>query len=83
MKLEICLVGMVDGHEAVGILDFAQFQRQRLEIQILAPGIHDHKVIARTVHIPNLHRVFPPNFGFAVCKLSTVNSQLGRLFGRL
>ena len=55
MEFKIRFVRMIYCHKAIGTSQFAQLQSKRSEIQLLTPGIYDHKVIARAVHIPYLH----------------------------
>ena len=57
MQPEIRLVGDVRGHEPVRPRDRAALPRQRRIIQRQPTGVDDHKVVARAVHIVNLHKI--------------------------
>ena len=57
MQPEIRLVGNVRGHEPVRPRDRTALPRQRRIIQRQPTGVDDHKVVARAVHIVNLHKI--------------------------
>ena len=59
MEPEMGLFRVVHGHEAVTFHFFAQLLCKLGEIQSKSPGIDDHKIIARTGHVPCVHKITP------------------------
>ena len=57
MQPEIRLVRNVRGHEPVRPRDCAALPCQRRIVQRQPTGVDDHKVVARAVHIVNLHKI--------------------------
>ena len=57
MELKIRDFGVVHSHKAVTFHFFAQLLCKLGEIQSKSTGIDDHKIIARTGHVPCVHKV--------------------------